>query len=148
MKGILVLAFGLIAFTSACQKNDQANFTDFQLALDEAVEAQDTDKVFDLICPHQPMVMDYQKHEIELVERLRAFLHSRYESEFVPPANADALCGVLGWSNAFFLSQYNDDGVASVGGPPSTFYPEIEIKESEVESRFEAYQNTNWFLRI
>ena len=114
MKGILVLAFGLIAFTSACQKNDQANFTDFQLALDEAVEAQDTDKVFDLICPHQPMVMDYQKHEIELVERLRAFLHSRYESEFVPPANADALCGVLGWSNAFFLSQYNDDGVASV----------------------------------
>lgn len=148
MERLIVSMFFLAISISACQQSDQAIFSDYQLALDKAVQAKDTEKVFELICPHRPMVMKYQEHEIELVERMRAFLHSRYESVFIPPANVDVMCGTLGWGNAFFLSQYNCDGVASVGGPPSTFYPEIEMDETDVKKRVQAYNATNWFLRI
>ncbi len=123
---------------------------EFRKTMRAALRARDSEAVFELICPHQLIFGHTKAHNYELADSMRAFLHSRYEEVFRAPENGEELCGSIGWKNAFFMNQYNKDGVSSVGGPGSNFYPSLELDYGNLSQHevVEKYEATDWFVRI
>ncbi len=151
---LLVLAGGLVAQlpdTNATDRKNQVDYqeawAEFQREMTSALNQQDPRAIMSLLDPFPNI--DSKNFDMELMERLKSYLHSRYDEVFQAPANADSLGGPFGWSGAFFLSMYSKEDVTYIGTIGDRFYPHVnDYNDVPIESRHLEYETDHWFVCI